>query len=134
MYRKHHRQFYVVRTVYFEMKLCNNQRNAQVFLFHFLPYMFRAFLLYSCNAISNLSPTSLQHLFYERGADNRAVSQFSAPTLTMPLFRKHISGHIHAIQYIKCMTFNPFQSNFSATRILPSSYLFWAGKRLMHYL
>jgi hypothetical protein len=23
---------------------------------------------------------------------------------------------------------NPFQSNFSATRILPSSYLFWAGK------
>jgi hypothetical protein len=33
---------------------------------------------------------------------------------------------IHAI--------NSFQSNFSATRILPSSYLFWAGKRLMDYL
>jgi hypothetical protein len=31
-------------------------------------------------------------------------------------------------------SFNPFQSNFSATRILPSSYLFWAGKRLMDYL
>jgi hypothetical protein len=31
-------------------------------------------------------------------------------------------------------TFNPFQSNFSATRILPSCYLFWAGKRLMGYL
>jgi hypothetical protein len=30
--------------------------------------------------------------------------------------------------------FNPFQSNFSATRILPSSYLFWAGKRLVDYL
>jgi hypothetical protein len=30
--------------------------------------------------------------------------------------------------------FNPFQSNFSATRILPSSYLFWAGKRLGDYL
>jgi hypothetical protein len=29
---------------------------------------------------------------------------------------------------------NPFQSNFSATRILPSSYLFWAGKRLVDYL
>jgi hypothetical protein len=28
---------------------------------------------------------------------------------------------------------NPFQSNFSATRILPSSYLFWAGKRLVDY-
>jgi hypothetical protein len=30
--------------------------------------------------------------------------------------------------------FNPFQSNFSATRILPSSYLFWAWKRLVGYL
>jgi hypothetical protein len=29
---------------------------------------------------------------------------------------------------------NPFQSNFSATRTLPSSYLFWAGKRLGDYL
>jgi hypothetical protein len=29
---------------------------------------------------------------------------------------------------------NPFQSNFSANRILPSSYLFWAGKRLVDYL
>jgi hypothetical protein len=29
---------------------------------------------------------------------------------------------------------NPFQSNFSATRILPSSYLFWVGKRLVDYL
>jgi hypothetical protein len=26
----------------------------------------------------------------------------------------------------KLLTINPFQSNFSATRILPSSYLFWA--------
>jgi hypothetical protein len=30
--------------------------------------------------------------------------------------------------------FNPFQSNFSATCILPSSYLFWAGKSLVDYL
>jgi hypothetical protein len=30
--------------------------------------------------------------------------------------------------------FNSFQSNFSAFRLLPSSYLFWAGKRLVrHY-
>jgi hypothetical protein len=29
---------------------------------------------------------------------------------------------------------NPFQSNFSANRILPSDYLFWAGKRLVDYL
>jgi hypothetical protein len=32
------------------------------------------------------------------------------------------------------MWFNPFQSNFSANRILPSSYLFWAVKRLVDYL
>jgi hypothetical protein len=31
-------------------------------------------------------------------------------------------------------SFNPFQSNFSATRILPCSYLFWAGKSLVDYL
>jgi hypothetical protein len=29
---------------------------------------------------------------------------------------------------------NPFQSNFSANRTLPSSYLFWAVKRLVDYL
>jgi hypothetical protein len=29
---------------------------------------------------------------------------------------------------------NPFQSNFSANRILPGSYLFWAVKRLVDYL
>jgi hypothetical protein len=29
---------------------------------------------------------------------------------------------------------NPFQSNFPANRILPSSYLFWAGKRAVDYL
>jgi hypothetical protein len=32
------------------------------------------------------------------------------------------------------LIFNRFQSNFSATLILPSSYLFWAGKRLVDYL
>jgi hypothetical protein len=32
------------------------------------------------------------------------------------------------------LIFNPFQSNFSATHILPSSYLFWSGKRLVDYL
>jgi alpha-N-acetylglucosamine transferase len=28
---------------------------------------------------------------------------------------------------------NPFQSNFSANRTLPSSYFFWAIKRLVDY-
>jgi hypothetical protein len=31
-------------------------------------------------------------------------------------------------------SFNPFQSNFSATRILPSSYLYWVEKMLVDYL
>jgi hypothetical protein len=35
---------------------------------------------------------------------------------------------------IQQLFFNPFQSNFSATRILPSSYLFSAGKRLVDCL
>jgi hypothetical protein len=42
--------------------------------------------------------------------------------------------------YIGCLAIfitvllNPFQSNFSANLILPSSYLFWAVKRLVDYL
>jgi hypothetical protein len=32
------------------------------------------------------------------------------------------------------LEFNPFQPNFSANRILPNSYLFWAVKRLVDYL
>ena len=32
------------------------------------------------------------------------------------------------------ISINPFQSNFSANCILPSSYLLWAGKRLVDYL
>jgi len=62
--------------------------------------------------VSDLSPTSLQHLFNERGTDNKEVLDFSAPTLTTPLFIKHISGHIHANPPIKRMTFM-FIKNFS---------------------
>ena len=32
------------------------------------------------------------------------------------------------------LIFNPFHSNFSAASILPSSYLFWLGMRLLDYL
>jgi hypothetical protein len=35
-----------------------------------------------------------------------------------------------AYMIIRHFCLNPFQSNFSTTRILPSSYLFWAGKRV----
>jgi len=62
--------------------------------------------------VSDLSPTSFQHLFNERGADNKAVLDFPAPTLTMTLFINHTSGHIHAITPIKCMNFM-FTNNFS---------------------
>jgi hypothetical protein len=45
------------------------------------------------------------------------------------------SGELFSINFILFVAsrFNPFQSNFSANRILPSSYLFWAGKRLVDY-
>jgi hypothetical protein len=36
--------------------------------------------------------------------------------------------------YFRIYSTNLFQSNFSANRILPSSYLFWEGKRLVDYL
>ena len=42
---------------------------------------------------------------------------------------EYIHGRCH-----KTRDINPFQSNFSANRILPSSYLLWAGKRLVDYL
>jgi hypothetical protein len=43
---RHWNKFYVLRTVHFGMKLCNDQRNAQcfnLFIYLLLPYMFRAF-------------------------------------------------------------------------------------------
>jgi len=62
--------------------------------------------------VSDLSPTSLQHLFNVRGAENKDVLDISATTLTTPLFMKHIIGHIHANPPIKRMTFI-FINNFS---------------------
>jgi hypothetical protein len=47
--------------------------------------------------------------------------------------RLHTQDELH-LPETKQNVINPFQSNFSATRILPSSYLFWAGKRLVGYL
>jgi hypothetical protein len=35
---------------------------------------------------------------------------------------------------VRPVPLNPLQSNFSATRILPSSYLFWVAMRLVGYL
>jgi hypothetical protein len=50
---------------------------------------------------------------------------FARTRLNVMLYVYWLSGSTH---------FNPFQSNFSTTRILPSSYLFWTGKRLVDYL
>jgi hypothetical protein len=43
-----------------------------------------------------------------------------------PVVKSHYGGR-------NCQ-FNPFQFSFSANRMLPSSYLFWAVKRLVDYL
>jgi hypothetical protein len=58
-----------------------------------------------------------------------------------PMLDTHLGGHVASYRKDKlaqprnsCVRFNHFQSNFSATRILPNSYLFWAGKRLVGYL
>jgi hypothetical protein len=43
-------------------------------------------------------------------------------------------GCLQILEALTFCSFNPFQSNFSANRILPSSYLFWSGERLLDYL
>jgi hypothetical protein len=49
--------------------------------------------------------------------------------------RIKISSKFMALEVTQTpLCINPFQSNFSATRILPSSYLFWAEKGLVDYL
>ena len=52
-------------------------------------------------------------------------------------FRNFLSTYLrnfyHGFPYKK-VHINPFQSNFSANHILRSSYLLWAGKRLVDYL
>jgi hypothetical protein len=39
--------------------------------------------------------------------------------------------YINKVWSSSCTRINPFQSNLFANHILPSSYLFWAGKRLL---
>jgi hypothetical protein len=49
-------------------------------------------------------------------------------------FRRQAEGSDTALSVHRVTTSNPFLSNFFANRILPSSYLFWAVKRLVDYL
>jgi hypothetical protein len=64
----------------------------------------------------------------------RALFTAQCSTLLVP----NISGYTDALRSLvniaDLLPFNPFQSNFSANRILPSTYLLWAGKRLVDYL
>jgi hypothetical protein len=52
----------------------------------------------------------------------------------LPNSGKFLLGHpVYTLKIQLTFTFSPFQSNFSANRIIPSSHLFWAGKRLVDY-
>jgi hypothetical protein len=96
------------------------RKNGKEFIFIFLGYM------YGKRSFS----TSLQHLFNEREANNKAVLDFSAPTLTMPLLTNHISGHIHANPPIKRTAFifiNNFSKCIGPVRAVP--YLARSGHR-----
>jgi hypothetical protein len=55
------------------------------------------------------------------------LTPFTPPSHLMPTLKLTESTHMS-------ISINTFQSNFSATCILPSSYLFWKGKRLVDYL
>ena len=51
----------------------------------------------------------------------------------MVLFSSVRSQYPALLVHPQVMKFNPFQSNFSANCILPSSYLFWTGKEVGGY-
>jgi hypothetical protein len=61
---------------------------------------------------------------------------YSLPGYTINPFQSYVGPSDIMIFLFSTLflIFNPFQSNISATCILPSSYLFWAGKRLVGYL
>jgi hypothetical protein len=54
-----------------------------------------------------------------------------APSLGHMIFLENLLKYLIILNADK---FNPFHSNFSVNLILPSSYLFWAVKRLVDYL
>jgi hypothetical protein len=59
-----------------------------------------------------------ESFFYARKSESRIVRHLGILKYVFPVFDDDVIS-----------PFNPFQSNFSANRILPSSYLFWAVKR-----
>jgi hypothetical protein len=80
-----------------------------------------------CASLQPPSDTDLQKLCYTVGWLRSYLCSINVPDSvrnSYPLKR----------QQEKVIGINPFQSNFSANRILPSSYLFWEVKRLVDYL
>jgi len=59
--------------------------------------------------------------------------QLKIPQRKLYIKQARNDKYTHLRQF-SAFSFNPFQSTFSANRILPSSYLLWAGKRLVDYL
>jgi hypothetical protein len=76
----------------------------------------------------------MRHLnFTDRFSDSYLGPSPSFPPLIE--WNPVLNGQVPRIfNLTSCIHINPFQSNFSTTHILPSSYLFWAGKRLVDYL
>jgi hypothetical protein len=59
---------------------------------------------------------------------------YARKTVGISPFRSYVGPRPIFLFLALFLIFNPFQSNSSATHILPSSYLFWAGKKLVDYL
>jgi hypothetical protein len=81
---------------------------------------------------SNLTPTkSSSHPHFECKCVFRIVYRLK---FLVAYLRFVALNRVIILQFQTMHRLNPFQSNFSATHIFPSSYLFWAGKRFVDYL
>jgi hypothetical protein len=82
--------------------------------------------------------TILSGINYPGGEELLVVAEL---TKKIPNFleTKRLITVTPVLKYLKWIStfkihLNPFQTNCSANRILPSSYLFWAVKRLVDYM
>jgi hypothetical protein len=72
-------------------------------------------------------------VFVTHRRSHTAVRLFWNCALVQPFVARNNKLQVKLNHWRKVRGLNPFQSNFSANRILPSAYLFWAGKRLVGY-
>jgi hypothetical protein len=88
----------------------------------------------------SFSNTSFREMFQNLATLICIVGYYLVSRVNRQIMVFKIYFHIASENYmlvtpdIVYFVFNPFQSNFSANRILPSSYLFWAVKRMVDYL